>query len=112
VLHGAAAWQSSDPDTSRIWWSEVGVTQNLTHAVHPDPVSGVHCWLQIVAVHKAKEDEMAGDVYVDTNKSMEKYREWLVMTRPADKFSPDGTRRPYWLARPLKPVKEAYKLPK
>jgi len=55
---------------------------------------------------------MAGDVFVDTNKSMEKYREWLAMTRPADKFSPDGTRRPYWLARPLKPVKEAYNLPK
>jgi len=112
VLHGAAAWQSSDPDTSRIWWSEVGVTQNLTHAVHPDPVSGVHCWLQIVKVLKAGKDEMTGDVFVDTNKSMEKYREWLAMTRPADKFSPDGTRRPYWLARPLKPVKEAYKLPK
>ena len=112
VLHGAAAWESSDPDTSRIWWSEVGVTQNLTHAVHPDPVSGVHCWLQIVKVYKAGKDEMAGDVFVDTNKSMEKYREWLAMTRPADKFSPDGTRRPYWLARPLKPIKEAYKLPK
>jgi anaerobic selenocysteine-containing dehydrogenase len=111
VLHGAAAWESSDPDTRRIWWSEVGVTQNLTHAVHPDPVSGVHCWLQIVKVHKAGKDEMAGDVFVDTNKSMEKYREWLAMTRPADKVSPDGTRRPYWLARPLKPVKDAYKLP-
>jgi len=111
VLHGAAAWESSDPDTSRIWWSEVGVTQNLTHAVHPDPVSGVHCWLQIVKVHKAGKDEKAGDVFVDTNKSMEKYREWLAMTRPADKFSPDGTRRPYWLTRPLKPVKDAYQLP-
>jgi len=111
VLHGAAAWESSDPDTSRIWWSEVGVTQNLTHAVHPDPVSGVHCWLQIVTVHKAKEGEGVGDVFVDTNTSMEKYREWLAMARPADKFSPDGTRRPYWLARPLKPIKDAYKLP-
>ena len=30
----------------------------------------------------------------------------------ADKVSPDGTRRPYWLTRPLKPSKEAYKLSK
>ncbi|HKJ39934.1 MAG TPA: molybdopterin dinucleotide binding domain-containing protein, partial [Anaerolineales bacterium] len=112
VLHGAQAWESSDPDTSRIWWSEVGVSQNLTHAVHPDPVSGVHCWLQKATVHKAGADDKVGDVFVDTNKSMEKYREWLKMTRPADKVSPDGNRRPYWLARPLKPIKEAYKLPK
>jgi len=40
VVHGARAWESIDPDTSRIWWDEVGVHQNLTHAVHPDPVSG------------------------------------------------------------------------
>jgi len=113
VLHGAEAWKSSDPDTSRIWWSEVGVSQNLTHAVHPDPVSGVHCWLQIAkSVTKASAGEKAGDVFVDTNKSMEKYREWLTMTRPAGKVSPDGNRRPFWLARPLKPVKEAYKLKK
>jgi hypothetical protein len=112
VVHGATAWKSSDPDTSRIWWSEVGVPQNLTHAVHPDPISGVHCWLQIANVRKANGDEKSGDVFVDTNKSMEKYREWLKLTRPADQVSPDGTRRPYWLARPLKPTKEAYKLPK
>ena len=113
VVHGAQAWESSDPDTSRIWWSEVGVSQNLTHAVHPDPVSGVHCWLQkVLSVTRAREGEKAGDVFVDTNKSMEKYREWLAMTRPAYKVSPDGNRRPYWLSRPLKPTKEAYRLPK
>jgi hypothetical protein len=49
---------------------------------------------------------------VDTNRSMLVYHEWLARTRPADKVSPDGLRRPYWLARPLKPTKEAYKLPK
>lgn len=48
---------------------------------------------------------------VDTNKSMAVYREWVAMTRPADQHSPDGTRRPYWLKRPLKPVREAYDLP-
>jgi len=113
VIHGAQAWESSDPDTSRIWWSNVGVNQNLAHAVHPDPVSGVHCWLQkVFRVSKAAPGEKAGDLFVDTNKSMQVYRQWLGMTRPADKFSPDGTRRLYWLARPLKPVKEAYKLPR
>ncbi len=112
TIHGAVAWKSSDPDTSRIWWSNVGVPQNLTHAVHPDPISGVHCWLQkAIAVRKANADEQAGDVFVDTNKSMQKYYEWLATTRPADQVSPDGTRRPYWLARPLKPTKATYVLP-
>jgi hypothetical protein len=32
------------------------------------------------------------------------------MTRPADQYSPDGTRRPYWMLRPLKPAREFYKL--
>ena len=91
----------------------MGVSQNLTHAVHPDPVSGVHCWLQkATGVRRARDNERAGDVFVDTNRSMEKYREWLALARPADTFSPDGTRRPYWLARPLKPTKDAYQLPK
>ncbi|MBO9367434.1 MAG: molybdopterin-dependent oxidoreductase [Chloroflexi bacterium] len=111
VLHGARAWTSADPDTRRIWWENVGVNQNLTHPVHPDPVSGVHCWLQKVRVRKAEPGDRAGDLFVDTNKSMQVYRQWLSMTRPADKFSPDGTRRPYWLNRPLKPTREAYKLP-
>ncbi|MEK6753721.1 MAG: molybdopterin-dependent oxidoreductase [Chloroflexota bacterium] len=112
VIHGAKAWESSDPDTSRIWWSNVGVNQNLAHAVHPDPISGVHCWLQkVFSIRKAEAGEKAGDLFVDTNKSMAIYRQWLAMTRPADKISPDGNRRPLWLARPLKPIKEAYKLP-
>jgi anaerobic selenocysteine-containing dehydrogenase len=112
VIHGGKAWKSSDPDTSRIWWSNVGVNQNLAHAVHPDPISGVHCWLQKVkSIRKADPDDKAGDLFVDVNCSMQVYREWLAKTRPADRVSPDGTRRPYWLSRPLKPSKDAYKLP-
>ncbi len=39
------------------------------------------------------------------------YREWLALTRSAVDHSPDGTRRPHWLKRPLKPVAAAYRLP-
>ncbi len=112
VLHGATAWKSFDPDTSRIWWEDVGVHQNLTHAVQPDPVSGHHCWLQkAINVEKARDGDVHGDVQVDTKKSMAAYHEWLALTRSARDYSPDGTRRPYWLKRPLKPVREAYNLP-
>jgi anaerobic selenocysteine-containing dehydrogenase len=112
ILKQGGPWETFDPDTSRIWWHEVGVHQNLTHAVHPDPISGAHCWLQkAVNVRKAQPGEKYGDVWVDTEKSMQVYREWLAMTRSAVDHSPNGLRRPYWLKRPLKPVKEAYKLP-
>ncbi|MEZ4698073.1 MAG: molybdopterin-dependent oxidoreductase [Rhodothermales bacterium] len=112
VLHGATAWESWDPDTSRIWWKDVGVHQNLTHAVHPDPISGAHCWLQkAVNVRKAEPGDKHGDVQVDTRRSMEVYRQWTAMTRSAVTNSPDGLRRPFWLKRPLKPVKDAYRLP-
>ena len=109
---GLYAWESFDPDTSRIWWEDVGVHQNLTHAVHPDPISGAHCWLQkAVNVTKAGPEDRHGDVWVDTNRSMEIYRQWVALTRSAVDVSPDGTRRPHWLKRPLKPIAEAYKLP-
>ncbi|MCA9936377.1 MAG: hypothetical protein KC415_20730, partial [Anaerolineales bacterium] len=79
---------------------------------HPDPISGAHCWLQkAVKVSKADPGDKHGDVWVDTNRSMAVYQEWVDMTRSAVDHSPDGLRRPYWLKRPLKPVKEAYKLP-
>ncbi|MBP8002820.1 MAG: formate dehydrogenase, partial [Chloroflexi bacterium] len=110
ILHGAQPWSTFDPDTSRVWWNDVGVHQNLTHAVHPDPISGAHCWLQkAVNVRKAAATEAYGEVWVDTDKSMAVYREWVNMTRPASQVSPDGNRRPLWLRRPLKPVAEAYK---
>lgn len=41
----------------------------------------------------------------------EAYAEWLTLARPAARHSPDGTRRPYWLLRPLKPGREAFRLP-
>jgi anaerobic selenocysteine-containing dehydrogenase len=107
---GVEPYPSPDPDTSRVWWTDAGVHQNLTFAVHPDPISGMHCWHQAVRVRRATAGERAGDITVDTAKSREVYRQWMARTRPADAVSPDGTRRPYWLLRPLKPARDAYKL--
>jgi anaerobic selenocysteine-containing dehydrogenase len=108
---GVEPFASTDPDTSRVWWKDAGVHQNLTFPVHPDPISGMHCWHQAVRIRPAEAHDRHGDVSVDTQKSHEIYKRWVSMTRGADEFSPDGTRRPYWLLRPLKPAKEAYRLP-
>jgi anaerobic selenocysteine-containing dehydrogenase len=107
---GVAPYRSADPDTRRIWWSDVGVHQNLTFPVHPDPISGQHCWHQAVRVRPAQPGDAYGDIAVDTARSQEVYREWLAMTRDATRHSPDGTRRPYWLMRPLKPSRDTYRL--
>jgi anaerobic selenocysteine-containing dehydrogenase len=98
---GIAPFESDDPDSGRVWWSDGGVPQNLTHAPHPDPISGMHCWHQKVTVRPAEQDDYYGDVYVDTKRSMEIYREWVEKTRPAG--GPDGKRRPKWLKRPIAP---------
>ena len=108
-VHGATPFESNDPDSSRIWWSEIGVHQNLTFPVQPDPVSGMHCWHQRVRLEKAGPDDAYGDIVVDTNLAHETYKEWMARTRPAP--GPDGLRRPLWFDRPLRPIPEAYKLP-
>jgi anaerobic selenocysteine-containing dehydrogenase len=102
---------SADADTSRIWWSDGGVHQNLAFPVQPDPVSGMHCWHQAVRLTRAAPGDQYGDVSVDTAKARQAYAEWLSRARPAILHSPDGTRRPFWLLRPLKPGREAYALP-
>ena len=104
-------FDSSDPDTLRIWWTDTGVHQNLTFPVQPDPISGMHCWHQAVRVHKAEPRDRYGDIAVDTNKAHEVYGRWLERTHPAETYSPDGNRRPHWLMRPLRPTLEAYRLP-
>jgi anaerobic selenocysteine-containing dehydrogenase len=111
-VHGVQPFESTDPDTSRIWWEDAGVHQNLTFPVHPDPVSGMHCWHQKVTVKQAQATDRYGDIYVDTNRSHAVYKEWLAMTRPARQVSPDGLRRPHWLLRPFRPQRSAYQLPK
>jgi len=107
---GVRPYASTDPDTQRIWWSDVGVHQNLTFPVHPDPISGQHCWHQAVRVRPAEPADAYGDIAVDTHKAHEVYQQWLAMARDATRHSPDGTRRPYWLMRPLKPSRDTYRL--
>jgi anaerobic selenocysteine-containing dehydrogenase len=109
---GVVPYESTDTDTRRIWWTDSGVHQNLTFPVQPDPVSGMHCWHQAVRIRRALPDDAYGDISVDIEKMHCYYRRWLEMTRPAHRVSPDGTRRPYWLLRPLKPSHEAYRLPR
>ncbi|MFP3880895.1 MAG: molybdopterin-dependent oxidoreductase [Actinomycetota bacterium] len=108
---GTGPYASADPDTKRIWWTDVGVHQNLTFGVQPDPISGQHCWHQAVTVRKAEPGDAYGDIWVDTERSSTVYNRWLGLTRSASVSSPDGTRRPYWLLRPLKPGRDAYSLP-
>ena len=110
-VHGVQPYQSEDPDTARVWWQDAGVHQNLTFAVHPDPLSGMHCWHQKVRLERAGPNDRYGDIFVDTQRAHEVYREWLAMTRPAGQVSPNGLRRPHWLLRPFRPALDAYRLP-
>lgn len=52
VEDGIRPYKSNDPDTARVFWSDGGVHQNITFPVHPDPISGMHCWHQRVSVEK------------------------------------------------------------
>ncbi|HJZ12666.1 MAG TPA: molybdopterin dinucleotide binding domain-containing protein, partial [Acidobacteriota bacterium] len=107
-LEGIRPFKSDDPDSSRIWWTDGGVHQNITFPVHPDPISGMHCWHQKVRLEKASREDRYGDIYVDTKKSFAVYKEWLAQTRPAP--GPDGLRRPLWLTRPVRPATEMFYL--
>jgi anaerobic selenocysteine-containing dehydrogenase len=106
---GIEPFASADPDSQRIWWREPGVHQNITFPVHPDPVSGMHCWHQKVRVERAGAGDRYGDIEVDTRRSMQVYRDWLARTRPAP--GPGGLRRPLWLGRPVRPAPETFVLP-
>lgn len=99
-------YDSSDPDTKRVWWSEAGVHQNLTFPVHPDPVSGMHCWHQVVRVERAAAGDCYGDIFVDTNLSHAVYQKWKKLARPAP--GPGGLRRPLWMPRVVRPQESAF----
>ncbi|MHA2099009.1 MAG: molybdopterin-dependent oxidoreductase [Candidatus Kariarchaeaceae archaeon] len=105
-LSGVTPRETDDPDTSRIWYREGGVHQNITFPVHPDPISGMHCWHQKVTLEPAREGDEYGDIHVDTEKSRAIYNEWLEKTRPGP--GPEGLRRPKWLKRPFEPDESMY----
>tara|TARA_B100001146_G_scaffold222740_1_gene235739 strand:+ start:3964 stop:6756 length:2793 start_codon:yes stop_codon:yes gene_type:complete len=107
-LDGVGPFESNDPDSSRIWWTDAGVHQNLAFPVQPDPVSGMHCWHQKVRIEPARPNDRYGDVIVDTTRSHELYKEWLAQTRPAP--GPDNLRRPLWFSRPVRPTDDSYRI--
>jgi hypothetical protein len=90
-----------------LWWSESGVHQNITHAVHPDPVSGMHCWHQKAKISKAGLGEVFGDIVIDRARARAVYEEWRALTRlPGSEL-----RRPLWIPRHVKPAESVYRLP-
>jgi anaerobic selenocysteine-containing dehydrogenase len=103
---GVKPYETSDPDTKRVWWSDAGVHQNLTFPVHPDPITGMHCWHQMVRVERAGADDRYGDIFVDTNLSFAVYQRWKALTRPAP--GPEGLRRPLWIPRMRRPEDAAF----
>jgi anaerobic selenocysteine-containing dehydrogenase len=103
-------YETTDPDTKRIWWGDAGVHQNITFPVHPDPVSGMHCWHQMVRVEKAGPDDRYGDIFVDTNLSFAVYQRWKALARPGP--GPGGLRRPLWIPRAVRPDESAYYIEK
>jgi anaerobic selenocysteine-containing dehydrogenase len=109
LVEGPRPFPSADPDSSRIWWREGGVPQNLTFPVQPDPISGMHCWHQKVTVKKPEPQDRYGDVFVDTRRAHEVYKRWLALARGAP--GSGGLRRPLWLNRPLRPAPAAFYVP-
>jgi anaerobic selenocysteine-containing dehydrogenase len=101
-----APYESRDADTSRVWWSDAGVHQDIVFPVHPDPVSGMHCWHQMVRVERAAPGDRYGDIFADTNRAHAVYLKWKALARPAP--GPGNLRRPLWLPRVVRPAEAAY----
>ena len=111
TVKGVRPFKSKDKDSIRIWWRDGGVHQNITHAVHPDPISGAHCWHQKVRLSRPAADEKYGDVVVDTNRSFAIFKEWNKLAKDRETH-PGGLRRPLWMNRPLAPTQEYFYIKK
>jgi len=109
-LESVSPYESPDPETKRVWWSDAGVHQDITFPVHPDPISGMHCWHQMVRVEKAGPEDRYGDIFVDTNLSFAVYQRWKALARPAP--GPGGLRRPLWIPRVVRPEEAAFYIKK
>jgi anaerobic selenocysteine-containing dehydrogenase len=105
-VHGVRPFDSRDPDSRRIWWTDAGVHQNITFPVQPDPISGMHCWHQKVRLEAAQPGDRYGDVFVDTKKAFEVYQNWKQLAHPGP--GPEGLRRPLWLKRPVRPDEKVF----
>jgi anaerobic selenocysteine-containing dehydrogenase len=105
-VSGVEAHESVDPDSKRIWWNDAGVHQDITFPVHPDPISGMHCWHQMVRVERATPEDRYGDIFVDTNLSFKVYQKWKALARG---ISGHGVlRRPLWFPRVVRPAEAAF----
>jgi anaerobic selenocysteine-containing dehydrogenase len=106
-VEGVQPYKTNDPDTSRVWWTDAGVHQDITFPVHPDPLSGMHCWHQMVRVERAAPADRYGDIFVDTNLSHAVYQKWKKLARP----TPGPLRRPLWFPRVVRPAESAFYMP-
>ena len=103
ITHWAQrTWQGIFATESR-WADAIGARRDAhpQEPVYRDGTSDEEGGLQAINVTKAGPNDRQGDIKVDSNKSMQLYREWVAKTRPAP--GPNGLRRPLWLTRPLKP---------
>ena len=78
-IEGVRPFKSDDPDSERIFWQEGGVHQNLTFPVHPDPVSGMHCWHQRFGSRQAGPMTSTEMSSLTRSALIEIYRKWLEM---------------------------------
>ncbi len=108
-VHGAQPFESSDPDSARVWWSE------SRRAPEPDVPGAARSGERhaLLAPARARSRRPARTIATATssstpNESHRLYKEWMAKTRPAP--GPDGTRRPMWFDRPLRPTAKAYKI--
>jgi len=91
-------------DSVNIWWDDLcGSWQNAVAAVHPDLISGMHCWHQKVILEPAQAGDKISDFYVNYDNSFKVYEGWRdQLTRGLDENS--TLRRPEHIKRPWVPL--------
>jgi len=96
----ADRFKDYNKDSDNIWWDGLsGSWQNAVAPVHPDPISGMHCWHQKVILKPAEPGDKIGDIYVDYENNFKTYQAWRdELTRPLT--SANKWRRPQFIKRP------------
>ena len=86
-------------------WAINLLSSVVSESAKGEAVSHINC---VISRWSLADGSMtAQNLVVDTSKSFAIYKQWLEKTKPGP--GPDGTRRPMWLDRPIKPVPEAYR---